>query len=265
MADGYTEPERPRRRRGRGLLAALLVLLVLLAVGLVVADRFGAAYAERRIADQVESELASQGISSSRPEVTVHGLPFLTQVADGTYRRVDVLLRDLITESASALPADVQVRRLDVTARNVSAPLRTLRTGEGDIVADTVEGTAVVDYAGVARLIGQEGVQLGERDGRLAVTAPLQFLGMSLTVQGTADLVVEGQTLRVRFRELTAENLPDTPGAAAVVNAFAEQLGLDLNLGTLPFDLTVQEVRPLPEGLSFSATAAEVPLNRAAG
>jgi hypothetical protein len=262
VADGYQAPSRPRRRRGRRLLIVTLVLLVLLLVGLVIADRAGASYAQRRIADQVATELTKQGVRSARPDVTVHGVPFTTQVVSGTYQRVEVRLRDLTTDNPATLPENLRVQTLDVQARDVSAPLRTLRTGEGDIVARTVEGTALIDYASVARLAGQRGVQLREQGGRLAVTAPVEVLGIRLTVDGIADLTVVQGAVRVRFRELAARDLPDLPGAQAVVNGFAQQLSFDLNLAGLPFDLAVQEVRALPEGLRLRATASDVPLNR---
>ena len=59
MADVY-ETQRPRRRRGRKLLTAFLVLLLLLLAGLVALDRFGASYAERVLADRVAQEITNQ-------------------------------------------------------------------------------------------------------------------------------------------------------------------------------------------------------------
>lgn len=265
MADGYLDRERPRRRRGRRLLISLLVLLIVLGVALAVADRVGAAYAERRIADQVATELTERGIRSSRPDVSVRGYPFLTQVLAGRYEKIVVGLTDLQSDRADALPAGVQVQRLDVTANDVVAPLRNLRTGQGDIVARDVRGTAIVDYASVTKLINQPGVRLAERGGKLAVTAPLELLGQQLTVNGTAELTVAQGAVRIRFRELTAEGLAALPGAENLVNAYAQQISVDLPIGELPFGLVVQEVRPQPEGLSLIATGRDVPLNAAAG
>lgn len=267
MADGYMERERPRRRRGRRLLISLFVLLVLLAVVLVVGDRMGVAYAERRVADQVSAELSQRGIRSAPPDVSVRGVPFLTQVLAGRYDSVLVNLRDLQTDQAATagLPAGVQVQRLDVDARDVLAPLDALRTGQGDIVAGEVHGTAVVDYASVAKLIKQPGVKLAERDGRLAVTAPVELLGQRFTVNGTAELAVAKGAVQIRFKELTADGLGALPGADSVISAYAQRISLDLPIDKLPFGLTVTGVEARPDGLALIADGRDVPLNGTTG
>lgn len=263
MVDGYTELERPRKRRGRRLLTALLVLLILLAVLVAVADRAGAAYAERRVAEQVVAQLSSRGITAAPPDVTVSGVPFLTQVLRGSYELITVRLRDLASTNAGTLPKGVQVQRLDVDARDVVAPVDALRTGQGDIVARTVEGAALIDYANVAKMTDQPGVKLTERNGQLAVTAPLEILGQKLTVNGTAELKVVKGAVQVRFRELTAEGLPALPAAQDLVTAYAQQMAIDVPIGQLPFGLVVQDVKAQADGLALTATAQNVPLNGA--
>lgn len=261
MADGYIDEERPRPRRGRRLVIGLFVLLLILAVVLAVADRAGAAFAERRIAEQVAAELSSRGVRSAAPDVSVRGVPFLTQVAAGRYETISVRLADLAAANGDTLPAGVRVQRLDVDARDVVAPLSSLRGGQGDIVARTVEGTALLDYASVAKLINQPGVRLAERGGKLAVTAPLEILGQKLTVNGTAELTVVKGALQIRFRELTTDGLPALPGAQDLVNAYAQQISIDMPVGKLPFGLVVRDVQPRPDGLALTATGENVPLN----
>lgn len=260
MVDGYTERERPRRR-GRRLLTVLLVLLVLLAVVLVVADRVGSSYAERRIADQVVAQLANRGMRAAPPDVSVTGVPFLTQVLAGDYKLIRVRLRDLTSDNGQTLPKGLQVKRLDVDATDVAAPISALRGGQGGIVARGVQGTAVIDYANVANLTNQPGMKLSERNGELAVTAPVEILGQQLTVNGTAELKVAKGEVQVRFRELTAEGLPALPAAQRLVNAYAEQLAVDVPLENLPFGLVVRDVKAQPDGLVLTASAENVPLN----
>src|SRR5262249_56766518 len=66
-------PERPRRRKWPWiLLGSVLVLLVLL----VVLDRVAVAYADNKAAEQMKS----QGFPT-KPDVSIEGFPFLTQVA----------------------------------------------------------------------------------------------------------------------------------------------------------------------------------------
>ena len=186
MAQDDTYDERPRRR-GRKVLITLVVLLLVLGGLIVVTDRIAVGVAERAIADQVRQEIAKQGAQSSTPEVEVGGFPFLTQVLDGRYERISIVLRDVrgsVRGDAVALP------KLDVDARNVRASLDTIRSGQGDVVAETVDGTGTISYDSLAKLLDRPGLTLGEQNGRLAVTAPVDILGQGLTVTGTADITV---------------------------------------------------------------------------
>ncbi|MEV4710597.1 DUF2993 domain-containing protein [Micromonospora sp. NPDC049374] len=251
--------ERRPRRRGRKVLIGFVVLLLVLAGLIAIADRVAASVAERTIADEVRQQVAEQGAQSAPPEVEVGGFPFLTQVLDGRYERISIILRDVqasVQGDAVALPS------LDVDARNVRASLDTLRTGQGEVVAETVNGTGTISYQSLSALLDREGLTLGERDGQLAVTAPVDILGQRLTVTGTADIVVgeQGQ-VSLKFDDLDAEGLPNVPLARILVNNFARSISVDVPLPELPFQLTVREVRPQPQGLTVTADARDVPIN----
>ncbi|QOC90084.1 LmeA family phospholipid-binding protein [Micromonospora craniellae] len=258
MEHEQTYGRRPRRR-GRKVLIGFVVLLLVLVGLLVVADRVAANVAERTIADEVRQQVAQQNARSSPPEVELGGFPFLTQVLDGRYERITIRLRDVqgsVQGDAVALPS------LDVDARNVRASLETLRTGQGEVVAETVNGTGTISYQSLSALLDREGLTLGEQDGKLAVTAPLDVLGQRLTVTGIAEIVVgeQGQ-IALRFENLDAEGLPDVPIARTLLNNFARSISVDVPLPELPFQLTVREVVPRPEGLTVTADARDVPIN----
>ncbi|MEV4544952.1 Protein of unknown function [Micromonospora echinaurantiaca] len=260
MAQDYPYEERPRRR-GRKVLITLVVLLLVLAGLLVVADRVAAGVAERAIADQVRQEVAKQDAQSAPPEVEVGGFPFLTQVLDGRYERISIVLRNV---QGSVQGDAVSVPRLDVDARDVRASLDTIRSGQGEVVAETVNGTGTISYDSLAKLLDRPGLRLAEQNGRLAVTAPVDILGQRLTVTGTADITVgkEGQ-VSLRFNDLDAEGLPNVPLARTLLSNYAKGISVDVPLPDLPFQLTVREVRPLPEGLAVTADARDVPINSA--
>ncbi|MBM0278701.1 LmeA family phospholipid-binding protein [Micromonospora tarensis] len=260
MAHDYPADEARPRRRGRKLLIGLVVLLLLLAGLLVVADRVAVGVAERTIADRVSQEIAKQGAQSARPNVEVAGTPFLTQVLDGQYQRITIKLRDV---RASVEGDAVRLPVLDVTARDVRASLDTLRTGQGDIVADTVNGAGTISYDSLAALLNRPGLTLGEQNGKLAVTAPVDILGQKLTVAGTADITVaDNGAVALRFTDLDAAGLPNLPLARAMLNNYAKGISVAVPLPDLPFQLTVREVRPLPEGLAVTADARNVPINK---
>ncbi|TDB74860.1 DUF2993 domain-containing protein [Micromonospora sp. KC723] len=261
MAEAYPAYERRPRRRGRKVLVTLVVLLLLLGGLLVVADRVAAGVAERAIADQVERELAKQQARSAPPQVDVGGFPFLTQVLGGRYERISIVL----TDAQGAVEGNaVNLPRLDVDARGVRASLDTLRSGRGDVIADTVDGTGTVAYDSLAKLLDRPGLKLGEQNGKLVVTAPVDILGQRLTVSGTADVTVaEGNKVALRFNDLSAEGLPAVPLARTLLNNYARGISVDVPLPELPFQLTVRKVEPRPEGLAVTADARDVPINQA--
>ncbi|WP_329015355.1 DUF2993 domain-containing protein [Micromonospora rifamycinica] len=254
MAQTYEE--RPRRH-GRRWLVVLVVLVLILGGLLVVADRVAAGLAERAIADQVQQELTKQDASSAPPQVDVGGFPFLTQVVDGRYERISIVLTD-VQGKAVSLP------RLDVDARNVRASLDTIRSGQGEVVAETVAGTGTVTYDSLAKLLDRPGLKLGEQNGKLAVTAPVDILGQKLTVTGTADVTVaEGGKVALKFSDLNAQGLPAVPLARTLLNNYARGISVDVPLPELPFQLNVRKVEPRPEGLTVTADARDVPINSA--
>ena len=259
MADSYPQRTRPRRRWGRRLLITLIVLLLVVGGGLFAIDRFGASFAERRIADRVAQEVTENGARSAPPEVTIGGVPFVTQVLDGRYKEITILLRDFAGPAGQG--KTVTMPLLDIRARDVRAPLDTVRSGNGQITATTVTGTGVLDYPSLAALIERKGVTLGERDGKLTVKGPVEAVGRTFDVSGTADLTVKGDVVQVRFAQLTAEGLPNIPLVQNLINGYAKQISVDLKVPDLPLQLAVQKVEPRPEGLVFTAAADEVPLN----
>jgi hypothetical protein len=252
-------PPRRRRRWVRRLLIVLVVLLVILGGLLAVADRVAASVAEQTISDEVAKELVAQDIQASKPEVGIAGFPFLTQVLSGKYESITIRLRDL---EGTVDGNGVRLPLLDVDARDVSAPLDAIRSGQGDVVASTVKGNATIAYASVVDLMNQPGLRLSEQNGKLAVTAPLQVLGQRITVSGIANLVVANNQVRISFDNLTSDDLPNLAGAEAVVNQYARQLAVTIALPELPFQLDVSEVTARPEGLAVSASAKNVPLNQ---
>lgn len=257
MAVASTSRSRPRW--GRRLLITLIVLLIIAGVGLIVLDRFAVSFAEQEIGDRVSAEMRGQKATSATPEVTIRGVPFLTQVVAGKYQEITILLRDFSAPASN--DKTVRMPVLDIRARDVRAPLETLRTQQGDIVATSVTGTGTLGYPTVAALVGREGVTLSEKDGKVAVTAPLSALGQTVTVTGTADLTVVDDTMRIHFEDLVASGLPTSPIVQGLLQAYAKQISLDVKLPSLPLDLRVQKVQARPEGLVVTTGADNVSLN----
>ena len=186
-------------------------------------------------------------------------LSLMTQVLAEKYDSITIVATDA---SGEVQGETVELPRLEIVARDVHASLETIRSGQGDVIAQTVDGTGVVGYDSVARFVDQPGVVLGEQNGKLTVNAPVELLGQQFTLHGVGELVVdEAGKVRMRFENLTADGLPDIPLAQTLLTNYARQLSIEIPLPVLPYEMRVTEVRPLPEGLQISATARDVPLN----
>ncbi|GGQ42502.1 LmeA family phospholipid-binding protein [Couchioplanes azureus] len=258
MADVH-ESTRPRKRWGRRLLITFLVLLAVVAAAAAVADRVAASYAEREIADRVARQVADRGARAEKPDVTVAGVPFLTQVLAGEYQEIKILLKNYSGPAGNGKTVKMPV--LDIRAKDVTAPLDTIRSGKGDIVAGTVTGTGTIGYTDLAALIDRPGITVGEKDGKLVGTAPVEALGRTFDVSGTATLDVRDGVVQVRFTDVTAEGLPDLPLVRNLIDNYAKNLALDLEVPALPMGLQVQKVEPRPEGLVVTTGASDVPLS----
>src|SRR5262249_19904881 len=126
--------------RGRRITIVLVVLLVVVGGLLVAADRVAAYAAERTVAREAKQELASQQISAAQdPIVHVYGVPFLTQVVRGKYQKITI---DVVQPSAQGVTLD----DLFVTATGINASTGALLHGTGEITADTVTGTARLNW-----------------------------------------------------------------------------------------------------------------------
>jgi hypothetical protein len=258
VAEVY-ESRRPRRRWGRRLLVTLIVLLVIIGIALVVLDRFGKSYAERVISDRVAQQVANQKATSDKPDVTIEGVPFLTQVASGNYKEIKIELTDFAGPTGNG--QTIKMPLLDIRAKDVRAPLDTLRTRQGNIVATAVTGAGTIDYAQLAKLINQKGLTLSEKDGKLIAAAPVSVLGQTFNVSGAATIAIQDGVVRVRFSDVTAQGLPNVPLVRNVIDSYVQRLALNLKVPALPLKLVVQKVQPTSAGLVVTAGANEVPLN----
>ncbi|WIM96146.1 DUF2993 domain-containing protein [Actinoplanes oblitus] len=259
MTEEHRTDQRPRRRRGRGLLIFVGVLLLLLLAGLVVVDRYGASYAEGVIGDKVAEQVRARKASSDTPEVDIKGVPFLTQVVRGEYQEIQIQLPNFAGPTGTG--DQIHMDLLDIHAKDVRAPLDALRSGQGDVVAGTLTGTGTIDYPQLIDLIGQKGLKLAEKDGNLVGSATVAVLGQQLDLAGTAKLSVADGGIRVRFANVKATNLPDLPGIQSAIDAYAGRLGLDLPAPELPLQLKVRSVSPEKDGLRVTFGANEVNIN----
>lgn len=237
------------------VLRRVLIGLVVLAVLLVVADRVAAWVAQRAVAEQVATELASYQVNSQPPEVTVGGWPFLTQVAAGRFASVTLRLRDVGS-------GELRLPLVELVATGVTADAATMIEQQGTINAERVDGSATIGYASVTALTDAEGLELSAgADGGLRVRMPTELAGQPVTVSGSAVAEVADGVVRIRAGELGIEGQDELPPEAEPALAdVAQRLSVDVPLPPLPYGLTVESVRAESSGLMVSVHAANVPL-----
>jgi LmeA-like phospholipid-binding len=228
-----------------------LIILAVLVLLLVIADRVAAAVANRAVADQIRSELALQ----QKPDVSIHGFPFLLQALRGRYSDVHVKIADV---DAGAL------KNLDVDARlrGVRAPLSGLIGRDlQSIPVDNVTGTLAVSYDDLARASGIPGMTIRAEGNELRVSGTVQVLGRSVPASARGRIEVRNDDLIITadHAEVAGVELPPSALAAA-----ARLLTFRVSPRNLPLALRITSVKVGSDALAVSARAQDVVLRRGA-
>lgn len=104
------QPGRPRRRRRRRRpLVWLTVVVVLILAILGIGDQVAKAYAQNRVAQQIQTSAQL----SAKPSVNIEGWPFLTQVLAHNLKAIDFSANN-ITTAGGKLPVSVTAKATGV-------------------------------------------------------------------------------------------------------------------------------------------------------
>jgi hypothetical protein len=223
---------------------AVLVLVVLL----LVADRAGALYASRSLADEVQ---ASARLDEP-PGVDITGFPFLTQALAGRYERIEVVATNVPT-------GDLVLSRVDATLHGAQVPLSdVLSRAVDDVPVEQVMARALVPYEEISQSYqGQE--LLVEPDGdRLLIAGELQVSDRTVAAEALASVeVVEGDLL-VTPEEVVLGEEGDTQ---ELTEAVRDQLQARVPVPQVPYDLQLTGVQVRPDGVRLEAEGTDVVLS----
>ena len=241
------DARRTGARRGSGRRrpwwVRLLVLVVLVLGVQAVVDRVAAAVTARRL----PHALARTQHLSARPDVSIGGWPFLTQVIGGSYSDV------AISAPAPIGAAGVRVSDTDVHLHGVRGSLADAVHGTvTDLPVASGRGTARLTYreldAIIARYVPSVGSQItvtGAGRGRARLHEPL---GLTLDV-----------TARIARGRLTVT--PDAAQLAALPALVREPLQAALahpvTLPQFPFHVHLVRASLEPDGIHLFATARD--------
>ena len=224
--------------RRNGPVRLLLVVAVL--VGLVVgADRISVAVAERLAGDSIEN---SQHLSS-RPDVAIHGFPFLTQFAAATYDDVDVTAHDV--------PLTDGDRTLNVAAIAVhlSHVTTTDSTNFETVTARSANADARVTFDDLARTLGVRALS-SDGPGRLKTSASVTIAGHTIT-GGISAAVSASSSQGLTFSDIRVD--AGGTSVSGADTALGAAFRVPIPLSGLPFHVRVT-------GLSVDASGLVVHL-----
>ena len=237
-----TSAPRRRSRLGRRLVIVLLVVIALL----VVADRVADAVAEHEAATLLQR---SQNLTH-RPDVSISGFPFLTQLAGGDFDEIDVRADDLIVGDGNR---QLRVRRLDVAMHQVHVA-RDFRSA----TSKSSTATAQIRYSDVGSALGVALAYAG--DHRVRATHTVTVAGVSVPATATAGVHLDGSG------ELTFVDPKITVAGrsvpAEVSSYFTGVFGTAIPLRGLPFGVQVRSVSADADGLAVRLTAQQLTFRR---
>ncbi|RFU43354.1 DUF2993 domain-containing protein [Actinomadura logoneensis] len=224
----------------------LLVVLVLLVVGLVAADRIGVRVAQNEIGKQV----AAQYDLAKRPDVTIHGVPFLTQAVQGEYDQIDVRIGDWTQQG-------ITVQDVKVEMRGVDAPLDQVAGGNADsVTARTATASAVLPFDLIKSRAPKEVKAVRAKDGNLEVDMSGQVLAFSLN--GTAELSVKPSRRGIAITPVKVS----TSGITVPLDTVRDRLAWYIPITDLPVGSRISQIHVTGEGVEVAATAENVKLGQ---
>jgi LmeA-like phospholipid-binding len=242
MSDGSTlrmptpgAPAAPRRQRRKWPWVVLGIVLVL-AVLFVVLDRVAVAYAENQAAKQMQS----QGFPA-KPDVTIKGFPFLTQVAARRLNDVHI--------TASNVPAGPVKFSFAADATDVL-----LNPGFQSGTISHVTGTGVIPFSSVSSALGAGGSGLTiSSAGGNNVKVSLNIAGFDVSMTGSVEQTGPN-TLKVHLNQPSG-----IPVSLPIPTDFT------IHIPTLPLHLTIQSVRVTSQGVVVHATGSDIKFTQSGG
>jgi hypothetical protein len=230
-------------RSGSRRAVRWVITLVIIVVVLVGLDFGARAVAESVLASKIEQE----GLTS-KPDVTIHGFPFLTQVASRDFRQVTV--------TASNVPAG------PVTITTINAAATEIRLNSYAFSSGTIgslSGTAVISFASLGNTLAAKFGLLGS----LLKGAGLQlaYAGPD-EVRATLNLVVTSGSATWRVTRVSGSALDvSLVGSTGVPTEVLDhiQQNLTLQLPKLPLGLTFTSIVVTPRGVVGNVGGRDVP------
>jgi len=225
----------------------LLIVLVVLAALLVAADRVGVVVAQNRLASEIQQQLDL----NAKPDVSIRGIPFLTQAIRGTYKDIRVQLPDVDA-------GDVQDLSVNARLQGAHVSLSDALGGNVDrIPVDQISGTLLIPYDQLARASGISGLTITREGDSLRLTGSVQVLGRSIKAEAVGRVEVNDGRIAINAEQAKVAGIP-VP--TAVLDEAARLLSFRVQPQNLPLNLRINAVHLTDTGLLVDAVSDDVVL-----
>lgn len=229
----------------KGLLVTLATLLVLA----IAADRLSLVLAEHAVATQLQTS----GSLSTKPHVSIRGIPFLTQALSGKYDDIELSASDVTAGGG-------RISRFDASLRGVHLPLSEALSGSvATVPVDRLSATVLLTYADLESQVRDRRLKLSPAGSLLRVTGSVQVLGRTVSASALSSVTLKGTTVVV---SATRFEVGHSAADRLVSAALAGRLDFVVRIGTLPYGLRLTGVRVRPEGVVATASATSTVLHR---
>jgi hypothetical protein len=179
-----------RRGSAVGWLLGTLLGIVVLALGADIGLRL---WTEAWLAREAQAALRLD----RRPEVDLHGFPFVIQFLDGVFDRADLQVEDLQEDGLTIDRIAIEGRRVHFSRRAVF--------GEADATVRAEEATGAVEISddAVTRYLESNDLPFSVEfaGGRVRLTAGIEFGGTEVGGSAAGEVAIEGGSLVFRGLE----------------------------------------------------------------
>ncbi|WP_018505259.1 LmeA family phospholipid-binding protein [Parafrankia discariae] len=238
----------PGGRRG---LRIFLITMVVALVVVGVLDRVAA----RVVADQIATRAQNAENLAERPDVSLGGFPFLTQVVAGRYRDVELEVHGYEQDGT-------RVDRVHADLTGVRLPLSDVLRGEVERVpVDRVDAEVDLTFNDLNAYLASQNSQLkvSPAGQGIQIGGTVDLLGTPYPVSGTADIGVAPDAVTFTPRELA----PDLealipPGLLDTVRSL---LTVRVPVAGLPFNMKLRSATVRADRLTFAAGGENVLLD----
>ena len=235
---GYMQYQDSVPRTRHRLRTTIIVLIIL--IGLLVALDFGArAFAESKVA----SEIQQQGFPK-KPNVSIEGFPFLTQVISRDFK-------DVTISSSNITEGPLLIQSINATMNGVH-----VNSSFNGGSVDSLNGTLSVTFAALANAMTSEAGGLGSLGGA----------GLTLSqagndeVKATLNLVITSGTAVWRVTRTASGDISiQLVSSSGLTSSLLSGLGnITIPLPHLPLGLTIQSINVTSSGLVGTVTGHNV-------